>query len=65
MNFAGIAYVHGPDAGAIASNVLAAAERVFGVVANAVNYVARPAAGFLLIVALMPVCTVVQFERRR
>jgi hypothetical protein len=46
MNFASIAYVHGPDSGAISSNmVAAAAERMFNVLDNAVNYFARPAAG--------------------
>jgi hypothetical protein len=45
MNFARIAYVHGPDSGAISLNIVAAAERMFNVVENAVNYFARPAAG--------------------
>jgi hypothetical protein len=66
MNFASIAYVHGIDSGAKASNILVAAvEPVFSVVDNAVNYFARRGAGFFLIVALLLVCNIVQFELRR
>jgi hypothetical protein len=65
MNFASIAYVHDTDSGAVSSNIfVAAVELVSGVVDNAVNYFARPAAGSVMIVALLIVCSIVRFEVR-
>jgi hypothetical protein len=68
MNIARIAYVDGPDLGAIVPFIFtAAAGLAFDLIVggDAEIYFARPAAGFSLIVALLLVGSIVRFERRQ